>query len=118
MNDYYSLFREYLINQKSNSVNTRDSYPVSYTHLDVYKRQAWYLLAGLLLAFVLAADLNVLQLGEESAQSLGLHLGRTRFLAILAAALLAGGAVSFAGLLGFVGLLVLTVRQFIKGKRR
>lgn len=24
--DYYSLFREYLINQKSNSVNTRDSY--------------------------------------------------------------------------------------------
>ena len=67
---------------------------------------AWYLLAGLLLAFVLAADLNVLQLGEESAQSLGLHLGRTRFLAILAAALLAGGAVSFAGLLGFVGLLV------------
>ena len=33
-------------------------------------------------------------------------MGRTRFLAILAAALLAGGAVSFAGLLGFVGLLV------------
>lgn len=26
MNDYYSLFREYLINQKSNSLNTRDSY--------------------------------------------------------------------------------------------
>ncbi len=26
MNDYYSLFRDYLINQKSNSVNTRDSY--------------------------------------------------------------------------------------------
>lgn len=24
--DYYSLFREYLVNQKSNSVNTRDSY--------------------------------------------------------------------------------------------
>lgn len=26
MQDYYSLFKEYLINQKSNSVNTRDSY--------------------------------------------------------------------------------------------
>lgn len=26
MNDYYSLFREYLTNQKSNSANTRDSY--------------------------------------------------------------------------------------------
>ena len=67
---------------------------------------AWYMAAGLLLALFLAADLNVLQLGEESALSLGLHLGRTRFLAILAAALLAGAAVSFAGLLGFVGLLV------------
>ena len=31
---------------------------------------------------------------------------RVRFLTVLAAALLAGGAVSFAGLLGFVGLLV------------
>lgn len=67
---------------------------------------AWYMTAGLLLALFLAADLNVLQLGEESALSLGLHLGCTRFLAILAAALLAGAAVSFAGLLGFVGLLV------------
>lgn len=68
-----------------------------------------------LLALFLAADLNVLQLGEESAQSLGLHLGRTRFLAILAAALLAGAAVSFAGLLGFVGLLVPhMVRRLVK----
>lgn len=65
-----------------------------------------YLAAGLLLAVFLAVDLNVLQLGEESAAGLGLHVGLVRFLAILAAALLAGAAVSFAGLLGFVGLLV------------
>ena len=58
------------------------------------------------MAALLATDLNVLQLGEESAASLGLHIGRTRFLAIVAAALLAGAAVSFAGLLGFVGLLI------------
>lgn len=65
-----------------------------------------YLAAGLLLAALLAVDLDVLRLGEESAAGLGLHVDRTRFLAILAAALLAGGAVSFSGLLGFVGLLV------------
>ncbi|MCO7136499.1 iron ABC transporter permease [[Clostridium] leptum] len=65
-----------------------------------------YLLIGLVMAALLATDLNVLQLGEESAASLGLHIGRTRFLAIVAAALLAGAAVSFAGLLGFVGLLI------------
>lgn len=65
-----------------------------------------YLAAGMVLAVALAADLDVLGLGEESAAGLGLHVGRTRFLAVLAAALLAGAAVSFSGLLGFVGLLV------------
>lgn len=74
--------------------------------LAALKSAAPYLTAGFLLAFALAVDLNVLQLGEESAAGLGLHVGRVRFLAILAAALLAGAAVSFAGLLGFVGLLV------------
>ena len=64
-----------------------------------------YLIAGFLAAFCLSADLNVLCIGEESAQSLGLNVERTRFLGILAAALLAGAAVSFAGLLSFVGLL-------------
>ena len=42
-----------------------------------------YLAAGALLAFFLASDLDVLRLGEESAAGLGLHVGRTRFLAIL-----------------------------------
>lgn len=74
--------------------------------LSAVKGAVWYLAAGAVLALLLAVDLNVLQLGEESAAGLGLHVGRVRFLAILAAALLAGGAVSFCGLLGFVGLLV------------
>ncbi len=82
-------------------------------------RAAPYLLAGLLLALLLAPDLNVLRLGEESAAALGLAVGRTRFLTILAAALLAGAAVSFAGLLGFVGLLVPhIVRRFLGGDLR
>ena len=49
-----------------------------------------YLITGTLLALLLAADLNVLCLGEQSAASLGLHIGAVRFLGILAAALLAG----------------------------
>ena len=78
-----------------------------------------YLLAGFLLALLLSADLNVLQLGEEMAASLGLAVSRTRFLAVLASALLAGAAVSFAGLLGFAGLLVPhIVRRFTGGDNR
>lgn len=74
-------------------------------NLAALRSAAAYLLAGFLLAALLAPELDVLSLGEESAAALGLHVGRTRFLAILAAALLAGAAVSFAGLIGFVGLL-------------
>ena len=48
-----------------------------------------YLITGTLLALLLAADLNVLCLGEQSAASLGLHIGAVRFLGILAAGLLA-----------------------------
>lgn len=76
---------------------------------------AGYLLLGGALAMLLAPDLNVLKLGEESAAALGLHVSRVRSLAILAAALLAGGAVSFCGLLGFVGLLVPHAARWLVG---
>lgn len=65
-----------------------------------------YLAAGGVLALFLAPELNILALGEQTAASLGLPVGRTRLASILAAALLAGAAVSFAGLISFVGLLV------------
>lgn len=61
---------------------------------------------GLLIAFAVSYDLNVLSLGDELSRSLGLRAGLCRALAVGAAALLAGSAVSIAGLLGFVGLIV------------
>lgn len=74
-----------------------------------------YLAVGLLLALLLCVDLNVLCLGEESAAGLGLHVTRTRFAGILAAALLAGSAVSFAGLVSFVGLLAPHIARRLVG---
>lgn len=68
--------------------------------------------AGILIVLSLAAvltllsELDVLALGEDTAQSLGLPVKRLRMVFLLLSALLAGAAVSFAGLLGFVGLLV------------
>lgn len=64
------------------------------------------ILAGVLLALALAGDLDVLLLGTDTAQSLGLPVKRRRILFLAIAAALAGAAVSFAGLLGFVGLIV------------
>ena len=51
-------------------------------------------------------QLDVLTLGEETAQGLGMNTGKMRVVFLLLAALLAGCAVSLAGLLSFVGLLI------------
>ena len=74
-----------------------------------------YLFTGALLAFWIDTDLNVLCLGDETASSLGLNVETIRFIGILAAALLAGAAVSFAGLLSFVGLLAPHIARKIVG---
>lgn len=65
-----------------------------------------YLVFGLTAATLLSGDMNVLGLGEEIAQSLGLNVERCRMKLIVTAAVLAGACVSFAGLIGFVGLLI------------
>lgn len=62
--------------------------------------------AGLLLSVTFSYQLDILSLGAETAQSLGVPVKRTRMAVLLTAAALAGAAVSFAGLLGFVGLIV------------
>jgi len=78
---------------------------------------AWYILPGLVIALVLAHDLDVLSLGDDVAQSVGLAVKRTRFCLLLLSSLLAGAAVSFSGLIGFLGLMVPhIIRRFIGGE--
>lgn len=66
----------------------------------------WVILIALVLALSLSNELDLLLLGRETAQSLGLPAKWLRLALLMLAAALAGAAVSFAGLLGFVGLLV------------
>ncbi len=53
-----------------------------------------------------APELNVLLLGEETAQSSGVRTGRVQLIFAVVAALLTSISVSVAGLIGFVGLIV------------
>lgn len=64
------------------------------------------ILAALAVLFTLCNELDVVALGDETARGIGLPVGRYRLVFLALAALLAGAAVSFAGLLGFVGLIV------------
>jgi len=61
---------------------------------------------SLLAGCLLARQLNVLSLGDDLAVGLGTSLMRSRILIGLVATLLTAGAVSIAGLVGFVGLIV------------
>lgn len=79
---------------------------------------AWgVILLGLLLALLLSGDMDVLVLGDETAYSLGLNVRPLRFALLAIASLLAGGAVSFSGLLGFVGLIVPHILRRFTGQR-
>jgi iron complex transport system permease protein len=75
-----------------------------------------YILVGLGLAVLFRCEMNVLALGEDSAHSLGMNVGGTRFFLLTVAAMLSGAAVSFAGLLGFVGLIVPHGVRFLVGE--
>jgi len=74
-----------------------------------------YTLGGFVLANLLADQLNILLLGDETAVSLGVKVERVRLVFILIASLLAAAAVSVVGLLGFVGLIVPHLARLIIG---
>lgn len=67
---------------------------------------ACIILPALAGAFLLGGEMDVLMLGSDTARSLGLNAQRLRLVLLALAAAMAGGAVSFCGLLGFVGLIV------------
>lgn len=80
---------------------------------------AWYILPALAAALFTCSDLDVLGMGDETAQSVGLRVRRTRVIQLILAAVLAGAAVSFSGLLGFVGLIVPhAMRRLAGGEHR
>ncbi|MGL5739670.1 MAG: FecCD family ABC transporter permease, partial [Plesiomonas shigelloides] len=58
---------------------------------------------------------NTLALGEETAQGLGINLGRLRLGALIAVVLLTGSAVAMAGPVGFIGLIVPHVCRALLG---
>ena len=64
------------------------------------------LLGGLALAMPFARDLNALSRGAMLAQALGVRVARLRALVYFLSALLTAGAVTTAGSIGFVGLVV------------
>lgn len=73
--------------------------------------------AGAAAALLLAPRLDVLALGERSARQVGLDTGVLRLLVVVTTALLTAAAVAFAGIIGFVGLIVPHALRLVVGPR-
>lgn len=65
-----------------------------------------YFVTGLILALILARQITILSLGEETAQGLGQNTLLIKVGAMFAVILLAGASVSLAGPIGFIGLIM------------
>jgi cobalamin transport system permease protein len=65
-----------------------------------------YLAVGLTVLVLSGYALNLMQFGDDQAMQMGLDVRRAKFIIIVAASLVTAAAVSFAGIIGFVGLIV------------
>lgn len=65
-----------------------------------------YLALGMTMLVLTGYALNLLQFGDDQAAQMGLSVRRAKFIIIVAASLVTAAAVSFAGIIGFVGLVV------------
>jgi len=74
-----------------------------------------YILLGLGVLIASGHALNVLQFGDEQAHNLGLNVERTKLWLVLAASLATAAAVSFSGVIGFLGLVVPHVVRILWG---
>jgi len=76
-----------------------------------------FVIIGVLAAVFQTRDLDLLQLGEETAASFGVEVESSKRMLTLTAAILTGAAVAVAGLISFVGLLVPHGVRLILGPR-
>jgi len=65
-----------------------------------------YILAGILVIWLYARPLNVMQLDEEQAQQLGINVEQVKLILLGAATLITAAAVCFCGIIGFVGIII------------
>ena len=73
------------------------------------------LVPGIIVLGLFSRELNLFTLGEESAGSLGMSVERTKRLLLALSAVITGMAISVAGPIGFVGLLVPHFFRFLVG---
>lgn len=79
------------------------------------KIMAFYTVVGLLCALPLANSCNVLAFGDKNAKSLGMNPNKLRIVISVVAVFLAGISTAYAGVIGFVALVVPHISRMLMG---
>ncbi|MCL2436033.1 MAG: iron ABC transporter permease [Lentimicrobiaceae bacterium] len=67
--------------------------------------------------FLLSKDLNIMQLGDAQAQSLGVNTQRVTYITLLLSSVLIAATVSICGVIGFIGLIIPHLARIIWGNQ-
>lgn len=73
------------------------------------------IIVAAVILFIFSRDMNVLSLGEEEAVHLGINTEKTKRILLLLSALITAIAVSIAGCIGFVGLIIPHIIRLLTG---
>ena len=74
-----------------------------------------FVVGGVIISYLYSRDLNILALGEDQAQHLGVEIEKVKRILLVAGALLTAAAVSISGLIGFVGLIIPHLTRILIG---
>ena len=74
-----------------------------------------FIVIGIVISFLYSRDLNIIALGEDQAQHLGVNTERVKFILLISSAFMVAAAVSISGLIGFVGLMIPHVTRLLVG---
>ena len=70
---------------------------------------------GFIIAFLYSRDLNIMLMGEETAQTLGVEVEKVKKILIAISSLVTAAAVSVSGIIGFVGLIIPHIMRILVG---
>jgi iron complex transport system permease protein len=70
---------------------------------------------GILVAFFFTKDLNMLSMGDDTAQHLGVNTERVRQILLLLGSLITAAVVAISGVIGFVGLIIPHLTRLVIG---
>ncbi|MCW4035176.1 MAG: iron chelate uptake ABC transporter family permease subunit [Candidatus Bathyarchaeota archaeon] len=74
-----------------------------------------FIIIGGIISYMYSRDLNILALGEDQAQHLGVEIERVKKVLLVSGALMTAAAVSISGLIGFVGLIIPHITRVLIG---